>query len=192
MVLWNFYGVIGNRSAIWRKATWYTRFSNKTHFSNATLRASGNPQCSTQFKLYLTNASLRASMFQPVINADDPYLGYAVETAVSAQFGIGERRRHWRYANWKNGRSQGEVDFVHIHQGAQRPDIALEVKWSDGPFDHPSELDKAISFCEKNGLRQLWVTTRTQRGVRKMGNVEMVFIPTASFAYQLDDGNLFE
>lgn len=86
---WQSFGDLASfRSAIWRKATWYTRFSNKTHFSNATLRASGNPQCSTQFKLYLTNASLR--------------------------------------------------------------------------------------------------------GVRKMGNVEMVFIPTASFAYQLDDRNLFE
>ncbi len=149
-------------------------------------------QRSTQFKLYLTNASLRASMFQPVINADDPYLGYMVETAISAQFGIGAQRRHWRYANWKNGRSQGEVDFVRIQPGTQRPDIALEVKWSDGPFDHPAELDKAIAFCEKNGLRQLWVTTRTQRGIKKMGDVEMVFIPTASFAYQLGGSELFK
>ena len=149
-------------------------------------------QRSTQFKVYLTNTSLRASMFQPVLKADDPYLGATIETAISAQFGIGNDRREWRYANWRAGRSQGEVDFIHIHQGTQRPDIALEVKWSDGPFDHPAELNQAVSFCNKNGIRQLWVTTRTQQGIRKMGDVELIFIPTASFAYQLDKTGVFK
>lgn len=26
---------------------------------------------------------------------------------------------------------------------------------SDGPFDHPAELNQAVSFCNKNGIRQL-------------------------------------
>ena len=63
---------------------------------------------------------------------------------------------------------------------------------SDGPFDHPAELNQAVSFCNKNGIRQLWVTTRTQQGIRKMGDVELIFIPTASFAYQLDKTGVFK
>ena len=142
-------------------------------------------QRATQFKIYLTNTTLRASMFQPVLKDDDPYLGYAVETAISAQLGIDAERRVWRYANWKNGKTQGEIDFVRIGQGTQQPDAAFEVKWSDGPFDHPAELRETVSFMERNKLKTLFVTSRTQQGIRKMGNTELVFIPTVLFAYQL-------
>ncbi len=144
-------------------------------------------QRATQFKLYLTNPSLRASMFQPVRNADDPWLGNVVETAISAQLGFGAERALWRYANWKtSGRSQGEVDFVKLHPGSFRPMSCLEVKWSDGPFDHVSELDKAISFTEQNNLSQLLVTTRTQQGIRHANNTEILYIPTSLYAYSLD------
>lgn len=149
-------------------------------------------QRATQFKVYLTNTSLRASMFQPVRSSDDAYLGYAVETAISAQLGVGPSRAEWRYANWKTGRGQGEVDFVHIHPGTQRPDIALEVKWSDGPFDHPAELRAAISFCERNAIDRLWVTTRTQQGVKHVGQIEVVYTPSALFARALGRGTLFK
>ena len=71
-------------------------------------------------------------------------------------------------------------------------DSPQRIKWSDGPFDHPAELNQAVSFCNKNGIRQLWVTTRTQQGIRKMGDVELIFIPTASFAYQLDKTGVFK
>ena len=73
-------------------------------------------QRATQFKIYLTNTSLRASMFQPVSSADDIYLGYAVETAISAQLGIDASRHVWRYANWKHGKTQGEIDFVAVKE----------------------------------------------------------------------------
>lgn len=149
-------------------------------------------QRATQFKIYLTNTSLRASMFQPVVRADDPYIGYSVETAISAQLGIGEARAPWRYANWKAGKTQGEVDFVHIHPGLCRPDLAMEVKWSDGPFDHPAEVDQAVSFCERNGITRLWVTTRSQQGVRRSRSVELVYIPTALMAYYLGKGGLLK
>ena len=131
-------------------------------------------------------------MFLPVRLADDPYLGYAVETAISAQLGVGSVRNDWRYASWKAGKTQGEVDFVHIHPGTQRPDIALEVKWSDGPFDHPAELRSAISFCERNGIGKLWVTTRTQRGTKKVAEIEVVYTPSALFARDLGRGVAFK
>ena len=101
-------------------------------------------QRAMQFKLYLCNPSLRASMFQPVPDNGDEAFGRVVETAVSGQLGFGPERAMWRYANWKIGRTQGEVDFVRLHPGTLKPERCLEIKWSDGPFDHVAELDKAI------------------------------------------------
>lgn len=140
-----------------------------------------------QFKLYLTNASLRAAMFQPVLENADPMFGNVVETAVSGQLGFGPNRTAWRYANWKKGRSQGEVDFVRLHPGTLKPEVCIEVKWSDGPFDHVSELDMALDFVRRNGLRTLWATTRTQQGTRRKGDLEIQFVPTSLLAYSLPE-----
>ena len=142
-------------------------------------------QRAMQFKLYLCNASLSAAMFQPVRNATEPRFGHVVETAVSAQLGFGPDRALWRSANWKAGRKQGEVDFVHLHPGTQRPDRCFEVKWSDGPFDHVAELDKAVDFVRRNKMKRLLATTRTQLGVRQCDDIEIVYVPTSLFAYAL-------
>lgn len=79
------------------------------------------------------------------------------------------------------------MDFVRLHPGTQRPDLCIEVKWSDGPYDHVSELDKAVDFVWRNNLSRLFVTTRTQQGVRRSGNVEIVYVPTSFFAYAMPD-----
>ena len=142
----------------------------------------------TQFKLYLTNPSLRAAMFQPVKQGDDPFFGYAVETAVSSQLGIGEDRYDWKYANWRTGKEQRELDFVRINAGTQRPEAAMEIKWSDGPYDHPAEVKDAVAFARNNGLKTLTVTSRSQEGVKHMDDVELSFVPTARFAYDLGKG----
>lgn len=144
----------------------------------------------TQFKIYLTNPSLRAAMFQEVRGVDDPYFGYVVETAVSAQLGTGDERMDWRYANWRNGKEQHELDFVQINPGTQRPMSAFEVKWSDGPFDHPAEIKGAIAFAKQNGLNSLTVTSRSQQGKKYLDGIELSFIPTALFAYRLGKSRL--
>ncbi len=138
-----------------------------------------------QFKLYLTNPSLRAAMFQPARAVDDVYFGHIIETAVAAQLGIGEERMSWRYANWKVGRENREVDFVRIDAGTQRADSMFEVKWSDGPFDHPAEIKEAVNFAERNGLNRMVVTSRSQEGVKHVGPVELTFVSTSRFAYNL-------
>lgn len=141
-----------------------------------------------QFKLYLTNPSLRAAMFQPVKPGDEPYFGHVVETAISAQLGIGEDRYDWKYANWRTGKEQRELDFVRINAGTQRPEAAMEIKWSDGPYDHPAEIKDAIAFARNNGLKMLTVTSRSQEGVKRMDDIELSFVPTARFAYDLGKG----
>lgn len=139
----------------------------------------------TQFKLYLTNPSLRASMFQTVRNSEDKNFGYVIETAIAAQLGIGEERQNWRYANWRISKKQGELDFVKIDAGIQKPVEAFEVKWSDGPFDHPAELKEAVMFAQSNNLNKILVTSKTEKGIKYMDNVELSFIPTAIFAYKM-------
>ena len=84
---------------------------------------------------------------------------------------------------WVSLTTQGEVDFVKIDPGVQRPVSALEVKWSDGPFDHPAELKEAVAFAKMNNLKRLTVTSRSQKGTKFVDNVELKFIPTACFAY---------
>ena len=138
-----------------------------------------------QFKLYLTNPSLRAAMFQPAGAVDDPFFGHIIETAVAAQLGIGEDRMSWRYANWRVGKEIREVDFVRINEGTQRADSMFEVKWSDGPFDHPAEIKEAVCFAERNGLKRIVVTSRSQEGVKHMGDVEVTYVSTTRFAYNL-------
>ena len=136
----------------------------------------------TQFKLYLTNATLRAAMFQPICPEQDPYFGHLVETAVSEQLGLGEARVHLRYAHWKTGRTENEIDFIRIDPGTQLPTGALEVKWSDAPFDRPERLSGAFSFLKKNGLGKLMATSRTKAGVKSIDGIEITYVPTALFA----------
>lgn len=136
----------------------------------------------TQFKLYLTNTSLRAAMFQPIEPEQEPYFGHMVETAISEQFGIGEDRSALRYAHWKSGRGESEIDFVRLDPGTQMPVSALEVKWTDVPFDHPDRLAGACAFLTRHNMRKLVVTSRTKAGVRRVGDVEITYIPTALYA----------
>jgi len=136
----------------------------------------------TQFKLYLTNASLRTAMFQPIEPVQDPYFGHMVETAVSEQFGIGEDRSALRYARWKSGRTENEVDFVRMNPGTQRPEKALEIKWSDAPFDRPDRLSGALAFLKRNEMDRLMVTSRTKIGVKRLEGVEITYVPTALYA----------
>ena len=136
----------------------------------------------TQFKLYLTNASLRAAMFQQIDPEQEPYFGHMIETAISEQFGIGEERSVLRYAHWKSGKTENEVDFVRINPGTQLPIGALEVKWSDAPYDRPDRLAGALTFAKRNGLKDLFVTSRTKSGVKRIGDIEITYVPTSLYA----------
>lgn len=65
-------------------------------------------QRQTTFKIYLTNPSLRCALFEP-IKILDGNIGDMIETAIYSQWI--PRKGHIAYANWKMGRSQGEVDW---------------------------------------------------------------------------------
>lgn len=139
-------------------------------------------QRATSFKVYLTNPSMRASLFGP-ITADDDAMGALAETAIYAQWFHSPVMGNIRYARWDGG----EVDLVYLGIGDQQPKWAVEVKWSDRAFSRPGELKALQAFVGKNPplTEDPTVTTRTQTGRRRSGGVDIDFTPTAVYCYMV-------
>ena len=147
-----------------------------------------NYQRETQFKIYLTNPSLRCALFQPIKEQDEE-IGDMVETAVYAQW-IPRTEAAISYANWKVGRTQGEVDIVGINVGRQKPAWAVEIKWTDRFFERPGELVSLKYFMEKNNMREAIVTTRTQQGTKVLEWGSIHYIPVACYVYTVGENTL--
>lgn len=141
------------------------------------------------FKLYLTNPSLRCALFQP-IDENDSALGNMVETAVYAQWI--PRDANIAYANWNEGnKKQGEVDIVGINEARQKPDWAVEVKWTDEPFENPSSKLKSLeTFMRTNGLTYALVTTISETGKKDLPYGCLQFMPVACYAYTVGENTL--
>jgi uncharacterized protein len=130
------------------------------------------------FKVYLTNPSIRSALFSPV-QPEDPAVGALVETAVFSQWFHSENTPLIHYARWPSG----EVDLVYL--GAeQRVRWALEVKWSDRVRERlSSDFKNAINFCHEHNLKELLVTTRTERATVSHKNVSVELIPSSEYCY---------
>lgn len=145
-------------------------------------------QRETQFKIYLTNPSLRCALFQP-ISLQDSEIGDMVETAVFAQW-FPRQEVSIRYANWKMGQQQGEVDIVGLNIAHQKPDWAVEVKWTDRYFERPQELNSLKYFLEKNGMSEAIVTSIHKTGRIALGDLALQFVPVACYAYAVGENTL--
>ncbi|MCF0187117.1 MAG: ATP-binding protein [Bacteroidaceae bacterium] len=136
----------------------------------------------TQFKIYLTNPSLRCALFQPISENDDE-MGNMVETAIYAQW-FPRKMTDIHYANWRiNAQKQGEVDIVGLDIALQKPRWVVEVKWSDRYFERPGDLESLLFFMEKNNLKGAIVTSINSEGVKQLDKVCLTFIPAACYAY---------
>ena len=134
------------------------------------------------FKIYLTNPSLRCALFQPITVADNE-IGEMVETAVFAQW-IPRLGTDISYANWRVSKKEmGEVDIVGINPARQKPDWAVEVKWSDRYFENPDELSSLKSYMTTNHMPHALVTTMTQSGLSSQPWGNLQFMPAACYAY---------
>ncbi len=131
------------------------------------------------FKVYLTNPSLRTALFGP-LPEDDLAFSALAETAVYAQDLTMQEMVY--YANWKEGRAEGEVDLVRL-DARLKPDRLCEVKWSDRYVDKPGELKSLLSFALKNKVDWAVVTTRTRSMTRTVNEVELRYVPTALYVY---------
>lgn len=136
------------------------------------------------FKIYLTNPSLRTALFAP-LTAESDGMGAIVETAIFSQW---MQRTSFipYYARWKNG----EVDLVNISRKSNRPDWAVEIKWSNRYFKSPNELKSLLSFCEENKLKQALVTSIDKTGVIEYKNLLIQYLPAAVYAYNVGKNTL--
>lgn len=145
-------------------------------------------QRETQFKIYLTNPSLRCALFQPISETDEE-IGDMVETAVYAQW-LPRKGAEIRYANWRLGKQEGEVDIVGLNIMRQKPDWAVEIKWTDRYFERPGELSSLLYFMEKNQLTWAMVTSISKSGKIEMDNATLQFMPVACYAYIVGQNTL--
>lgn len=94
------------------------------------------------------------------------------------------------YANWRIGKQQGEVDIVGLNIARQKPDWAVEIKWSDRFYERPNELDSLKYFMEKNQMNYGLVTSISKNGSIKIDNLTLQFIPVACYAYIVGENTM--
>jgi predicted AAA+ superfamily ATPase len=128
------------------------------------------------FKIYLTNPSMRAALFEPV-SADDAAVPYLTETAIFAQWFHSESRLH--YARWQDG----EVDMVMLSGADNKVLWAAEVKWSDRYCERPDELESLIAFCLENQVLDPLVTSKTIEMVCEVKGIRIKFVPASVYCY---------
>jgi len=145
-------------------------------------------QRETQFKIYLTNPSLRCALFEPLTEIS-PEIGDMVETAVYAQW-FPRQSVELRYANWRQGRQQGEVDMVGLDISRQKPFWAVEIKWSDIFFNNPGDLKSLSFFMERNKLKEALVTTTSETGWKDLNEKKIYFLPVACYAYTVGENTI--
>lgn len=138
------------------------------------------------FKVYLTNPSMRAALFAPV-GPDDEFIGNLAETAIFSQWFHSDELRQLHYARWKSGRSDREVDLVRVDPATLRPAWAYEIKWSDRYVDRPGELLGLIELASKKDKYPVHVgaTTRTKTAETTVSGVTIRHFPCALHCYQI-------
>ena len=137
----------------------------------------------SSFKVYLTNSSLRTALFSP-IDETDPETGNLVETAIFSQW-MHRENLNLKYARWKMGRSEGEVDIVLVDSRLFKPQWCIEIKWSNRFFEKPKELVSLIHFCEQNKFNATLVTTMNVNGNKTVGDLDISYVPAAVYAYNI-------
>lgn len=146
-------------------------------------------QRETQFKIYLTNPSLRCALFQPITEQDKETIGDIVETAVYAQW-FPRLGTEIHYANWRQSKQEGEVDIVGMDIAKQKPNWAVEVKWTDRYLERPNELSSLKYFIEKNDMKCAMVTSISRFESRELEAKKILFIPTACYCYTVGENTL--
>lgn len=142
----------------------------------------------TSFKVYLTNPSLRTALFSPVRETDEE-MGNLVETALFSQW-LHREHLNLTYANWKDGRNEGEVDMVLVDNAKFSPMWAAEIKWSNRYVEHPKELKSLLKFCENHQLNKALVTTINQTNTKEINGISLLFIPASVYAYNIGNATL--
>lgn len=95
------------------------------------------------------------------------------------------------YANWRiNSKKQGEVDLVGLDKAKQKPNWAVEIKWTDRYFERPGELASLLYFMDKNNLKEAIITSIKDEGINELERVNLIFIPSACYAYIVGENTI--
>lgn len=136
----------------------------------------------TAFKVYLNNPSMRAALFG-TIQPDSPAMGALTETAIYSQWQHHQQAELY-YARWNTG----EVDIVHLGGPELRPQWAVEVKWSDRPYQSRGELDNCVEFACKHPAIEgpMLITSKTVTDpLVSYKGMNFKFAPASLYAYVL-------
>nr|WP_281419658.1 ATP-binding protein [Falsiroseomonas tokyonensis] len=142
------------------------------------------------FKVYLTNPSMRAALFGPVA-ANSQALGALAETATITQWLHSADLPNVHYARW-NKRGGGEVDIVFIDPATGRPIYAYDVKWTDRPAEDHRELESLVHFTRQTGRMPLGCSTKTQSATVIYADHEVTLFPLALHCYRVGWLNVTE
>ncbi|MGF1555814.1 ATP-binding protein [Paucihalobacter sp.] len=137
----------------------------------------------TSFKVYLTNPSLRTALFSPITETDHE-MGNMVKTAIFSQW-MHREQLDLKYARWKMGRSEGEVDIVLLDNKLFKPQWCVEVKWTNRYFEKPQELKSLLHFCRQNKFSASLVTTIDVLGNKTIEEINLTYVPAAVYAYNI-------
>lgn len=144
-------------------------------------------QRNRNFKVYLTNPSMRCALFSP-LREEDEAMEPMAETAVFSQWFHPDFMRNIHYARWKKGRQNLEVDLVVLAPSRSfRPSWAMEIKWSDRFVHRPSELKGLMEFARKNFSSDSVVgaTSKTEAVETCEDNVRIDHFPCALYCYEI-------
>ena len=139
------------------------------------------------FKVYLTNPSMRSALFAPLSEGDDA-MGSMAETALFSQWFHSDLMNNIHYARWKSGRKDLEVDLVRVDPSKLKPLWAYEIKWSDRyATNHPDELTGLIDLAKRNTKHDMPVgaTSKTVTAKTEIDGVTIRHFPCALHCYQI-------
>lgn len=174
----------GVKKTILRQYLSYLEAAFLVHIVKRVDQKAGRFQRDNFFKIYLTNPSLRSALFAP-LTAEADGMGAIVETAIFSQW---MQRTQFipYYSRWKNG----EVDLVNISRKTNRPDWAVEIKWSNRYFEAPNELKSLTTFCQENKLAMALATTIDKSGIKEYNTIQIQYLPASIYAYNVGKNTL--
>jgi uncharacterized protein len=135
------------------------------------------------FKVFLTNPSMRAALFSPVEDTETETLGHLAEAAILSQWDHISRSRGSYY--YRDGQGN-EVDLVTLKSGTFFPEYATEIKWSDSAFKNPQEsLRGLLYFMNKYGLPRASATSRTLTTSIEVAGKQIYVAPTSWYCLNI-------
>ncbi|MEM8583550.1 MAG: ATP-binding protein [Bacteroidota bacterium] len=136
------------------------------------------------FKIYLTNPSLRSGLFSPADVLDEKF-GNLVETTIYSQW-FNRPNQPLYYARWKGG----EIDIVNLSRKDLKPTFAVEVKWSDRFGSNKSNLKNLLSFMKRHDLGRVLLTSKSTSSVRTFDEGDVEIMPAALYCYTVGQRSL--